>query len=338
MRTPGRLLTALPALLVVAALAGCSSDKPPTAPVVATGPPLLLGFISDRPPGRPQVNMFWFADLQEGGAPFLTPNVNSSDGNAGPSALSGDGSTLCFQGSRIFTGTLAQITLMDVATGVLRLPARTRLLNGPSNPSLSYDGRYLATNYGVGSNDPFAQAIAVEDLQTGTLLPLPNINDPDLTNWDPSLNGDGTLIAFSQGSVVYDVKLYSVPGDSMIDLPGLNTTQQDLGPSISADGRYIAFQSGRAGGVGLIDIYLYDRNTSSLVPLPGLNTAFADVQPAISPDGRYIAYMTEAEGGDDIRVYDVQQKKQVALADGINDPIHPDQYPILANRPPTIAR
>jgi hypothetical protein len=268
--------------------------------------------------------MTFFADLRDGGPAFLVPNANSAAGNAGPCALSGDGRTLCFQNTRIFTGTLAQIGLEDVETGALSLPVRTRLLTGPSNPALSFDGRY--------------QAIACEDIVADTLLPVPAINDPNLTNFDPAINGDGTLIAFAQGLGAYDIKLYSVPGDSMIPLPGLNTGQQELGAGISADGRYIVFTSGRLGGVGGIDVYLYDRNTSSLVPLPGLNTPFADIQPSISPDGRYIACQTEAEGGGDIRVYDVQQKKLVPLAAGVNDPIYAEQYPVLANRPPTIAR
>jgi hypothetical protein len=281
--------------------------------------------------------MTFFADLRDGGPAFLVPNANSAAGNAGPCALAGDGRTLCFQNTRIFTGTLAQIGLEDVETGALSLPVRTRLLTGPSNPALSFDGRYLATNYAVGFNYT-DQAIACEDLVADTLLPLPTINNPDLTNFDPSINGDGTLIAFAQGLGAYDILLYSVPGDSMIPLPGLNTNQQEVGAGISADGRYIVFSSGRPGGVGGIDVYVYDRNTSSLVPLPGFNTPFADIQPCISPDGRYIACQTEAEGGGDIRVYDVLEKKLVPLAPGVNDPIYAEQYPVLADRPPTIAR
>jgi Tol biopolymer transport system component len=337
MRFPGRWL--YPLLLV--ALAGCSSDSDnTTAPPTGTGPPLLLAYVSDRPPSRTLVNDLYFADLQMGDGAFLVPNANSTS-DEGPAGISGDGSTLCFITSRIFLGTLTQIGLQDVATGTLSLPARTRQLNGPSNPSLSYDGRYLATNYAL-SGDPFAQVIAVEDLDTATLLPLPNLNDPGATNFDPSLNGDATLLAFATNRVggfgAFDIMLYSVPGDSMIPLPGLNTNQNELGAGISRDGRYIVFQSGRPGGVGLIDIYLYDRTTSSLVEMPGLNTPLSDVQPSISPDGRYVACMTEAEGGQNIRVYDVRDQRLVPLNGDVNHPVFYEQYPVLADRPATIAR
>jgi Tol biopolymer transport system component len=322
-----------------ALLAGCSSDNPTQPPPAASGPPLLLAFASDRPPSVPFINDIWFADLQAGGAPFAPPNVNSTD-NEGPMALSGDGSTLAFSSGRILLGSLTGFAIENVATGQLHLPIKTRQLTGPNNPSLSFDGRYLATNYQIG-NDPFAQVIACEDLAADTLLPLPSINELGATNFDPSLNGDATLIAFatngSRSLGAFDIVLYSVTDDAFIDLPGLNTNQQELGPCISADGRFIAFTSGRAGGAGSIDVYLYDRQTSSLVPLPGLNTEFSEVQPCLSPDGKYLACMTESEGGEDIVLYDLVAKKRVSLV-GVNDKRFYEQYPSLSQRPASIAR
>ena len=332
-----RLRGALLAGLMLA-LAGCSSDNP-TAPTPPSGPPLLLAFASDRPPSQLFVNDIWFADLSTGEAPFAPPNVNSTS-DEGPMGLSGDGRTMAFSSSRILLGSLSGFALMDVTTGELRLPVRTRQFNGPANPSLSYDGRYLATNYQVGG-DPFMQVVAVEDLAADTLVSIPSLNELGVTNFDPSINGDATLIAFatngSRSLGAFDVVLYSVPRDSFIELPGLNTGQNELGPAISADGRYIAFTSGRAGGAGLIDVYVYDRQTSSLVDLPGLNTEFSEVQPCISPDGRYVGCTTEAEGGADIRLYDLVAKQLVPIP-GVNHSRNADQYPVLSSRPPTIAR
>lgn len=323
--------------LLAAALAGCSSDNP-TQPAAPQGPSLLMAFTTDRPPSTPFVNDIYYADLQTGDAAFPARNVNSSS-DEGPMALSGDGSTLAFSSGRLLLGSLSGFAIQDVATGALSLPNRIRQLSSPNNPSLSFDARYLAVNYQIG-NDPFAQVIAVADLPADTLLPLPSINEIGATNFDPSLNGDATLIAFatngSRSLGAFDIVLYSVPDDQFIDLPGLNTNQNELGPGISRDGRYIVFTSGRPGGAGSIDIYLYDRQSSSLVPLPGLNTEFAEVQPCLSPDGRYIACMTESEGGQDVVLYDVVEKRRVALT-GVNDPRFYEQNPTLAQRPSSIA-
>jgi Tol biopolymer transport system component len=324
---------------LIVALAGCSNDDNPTEPTPYSGPPLLLAFASDRAPSQLFYNDIWFADLSTGEAPFAPLNVNSSS-DEGPMGLSGDGRTLAFSSSRILLGSLSGFCLMDVATGQLTLPFRTRQFNGPQNPSLSYDGRYLATNYQIGG-DPFMQVVAVEDLAADTLLTLASLNDLGFTNFDPSLNGDATLIAYATNGThtigAFDIVLYSVPRDSFIDLPGLNSNQQDLGPAISADGRYIAFTSGRAGGAGLIDVYVYDRQTSSLLDLPGLNTEFSEVQPCLSPDGRYLACTTESEGAGNVRLYDIIAKHVVAMP-GVNHPRNVDQYPVLSSRPPSIAR
>src|SRR5262249_37083525 len=99
-------------------------------------------------------------------------------------------------------------------------------------------------------------------------------------------------------------------------------------PLLSADGRYVAFQSARSG---VIDVFLYDRQTQALVPLPGLNTNLADFLPSISPDGRYLAYTSEATGGRDVHVYDVTQHRVLDLPH-LNDPYFFDYFPSLANR------
>ncbi len=78
-----------------------------------------------------------------------------------------------------------------------------------------------------------------------------------------------------------------------MDLPGLNSSAaNDYTATLSADGRYIAFASDRAGGPGGYNVYLYDRKISALVSLPGLNAASIDNGKygcTMSPDGRFLA-------------------------------------------------
>lgn len=319
----------LPAL--AAAMLGCSAERIPLSPTGPDKAPLLMAFMSERPPSLPFTADLYFYDLRTDGPPFYPPNVNTAN-LEGPCALSGDGRTMAFFTNRFLLGSTAAVLLYDVATGATRIPSKINGLTFIQNPSLSGNGRFLAVHYQLGG--PYDLYVGVQDLVADTLLQVPNLNDPNSTNFDPSLNGDGSLVAFASnrfGTVgAFDIYLYSVPGDSIIPLPGLNSGQQELSPSISADGRYIAFQSGRPGGAGIIDVYVYDRVTRSMLPLPGVNTPLAEVQPAISPDGRYLAFATEFTGGRDLRVYDLRERRQLRL-DNLNDPLYYDYFPALAN-------
>ncbi len=318
-------------LALVLVLPGCSAERIPLSPTGPDQAPLLMAFLSERPPSPAFSSDIWLYDLRSDGPAYLAPNVNTSN-TEGPCALSANGRTMAFFTDRNVLGTLAHVFLYDVATAMISLPTRINQLPFVQNPSLSGDGRFLAVHYQVGS--AFDLFVGMEDLSADTLLQLPNLNDPNAINFDPSLNGDGSLIAFasnrfgSQGA--FDIYLYSVPGDSLIPLPGLNSSAQELSASISGDGRYIAFQSGRLGGVGLIDVYVYDRATHSLLPLPGVNTTLSEVHPALSPDGRYLAFATEFEGGRDVRVYDLRAQRLLRLP-GLNDPYFLDYFPALAS-------
>lgn len=319
-------------LALLLTLAGCSAERLPGGPTVEDHPPLLLAFMSERPPSTAFVTDVYLYDVHSGGPAFLPPNLNTPS-NEGPCALSGNGRTVAFYSTRLATGSLALMFLYDIATAQTTIPEKINQLFQVQNPSLSYDGRFLAAQYQV--SGPFDQFIAIQDLVADSLLGVPNLNELGVTNFDPSLNGDGSLVAFASnrfGTVgAFDIFLYSVPGDSLIPLPGLNSDAQELSASISADGRYIAFQSGRLGGVGIIDVYVYDRATAALLPLPGANTNLSEIQPALSPDGRFLAFATEDSGGRDVRIYDLRDKRLLPLSD-LNDPYFFDSAPVLADR------
>lgn len=319
-------------LFLGALLPGCSAERLPGRPPVEDHPPLLLAFVSERPPSPAFSSDIYLDDLSVAAAPFLPAGVNTPSVE-GPVGLSGNGRKMVYFSPRMPTGSTAQLFLYDIASGQTTIPARINQLFGVQNPSLSYDGRFLAAQYQVsGFLDQF---IVVQDLVADSLLGIPTLNVLGATNFDPSLSGDGSLVAFASNRVgtlgAFDVFLYSVPGDSLIPLPGLNSSAQELSPSISADGRYIAFQSGRTSGLGLIDVYVYDRQTGALLPLPGANTNMSEIQPAISPDGRYIAYATETSADRDIRLYDVRDRRLIPLP-GLNDPYFFDYSPALADR------
>jgi Tol biopolymer transport system component len=77
---------------------------------------------------------------------------------------------------------------------------------------------------------------------------------------------------------------------------------QDETPALSADGRFVAFCSGRndLGEVPGLDAntYLWDRETGGVTLLGGsirANRSFSPCQPTLSADGRFVAFLSNAE-------------------------------------------
>lgn len=68
---------------------------------------------------------------------------------------------------------------------------------------------------------------------------------------------------------------------SFLPLPGFNSVANEQTPSLSPDGRYLAFVSERIKGEGERDIFLYDRQTQKLLPTPGLNSKREDMDPCV---------------------------------------------------------
>lgn len=68
----------------------------------------------------------------------------------------------------------------------------------------------------------------------------------------------------------------------------------DQEPSLSANGRWLAFASDRSGGTGGWDVYLYDLANSRFVRLPRANTSGDERHPSVSADGSRIAFAAKA--------------------------------------------
>lgn len=313
----------LGALAIAAILcAGCGSEDLPGAPS-RVGPPLRLAFTSNRPPSPPGSKDVYFYDCPNGGVAYRPPNVDSPY-DEGPVALSGDGNWLAYNTTNPLVGTISQLAIDYVPTGVIHAPASPGLFGGAFNPTLSYDGHYLAFQAAVGSL--FEQEIVLVDAFADTIIPTPRLHEMGALDFDPALSGDGRLIAFTTNRAgSFDVALYDVAADSLLLLPGLNSPESDLGVSISRDGRYLAFHSNRAGGQGLFDVYVYDRVSASLLPMPDANTTLSDINPALSPDGHWVAFTTEAEGGSDLRLYDLVGRRRLPIP-GANDPYFAERF------------
>jgi Tol biopolymer transport system component len=201
--------------------------------------------------------------------------------------------------------------------------------------SLSRDGRFCAFSAQIGTTD--GGRIEIWDRKEGKLLPLTVNDGGDAHRTNPSLSGDGKLVAFSAwaqpgGSPRWGVYLFDVSARKLLDLPKLNgETVDQRTPALSGDGRFLAYASNARGGVGLTDVYLYDLHDKKILALPEMNSRGADVQPSLSGDGRLVAFVSDrpgGKGGRDIYLYDRSAKKFLPLP-GLNSEA-PDQSPALS--------
>jgi Tol biopolymer transport system component len=194
-----------------------------------------------------------------------------------------------------------------------------------SPPSISADGRYvsflsMATNLVPGDSSPAADAF-VYDRWTA-LTTRVNVNSDEwqldgITSYQ-AMSADGRFIAFSSNAT------NAVPGDTngrfdvfvrdqllgettRINLtPGGNQSQGDaspLGLAISADGRFIAFDSVASDLVsgdtnGYEDVFLYDRLTGQTqrasVSSSGAQAISWSDLPALSGDGHWLMFTSSA--------------------------------------------
>jgi Tol biopolymer transport system component len=193
------------------------------------------------------------------------------------------------------------------------------------HPALSRDGRFCAFSAQLGILD--GGRIALWDRKEKKFIPLTAVAEaPEAHRVSPSFTGDGRRIAFSAwaqpgGGPRWGVYLYDVAGAKLLELPGLNhATSDQRMPTLSADGRFLAYVSNAKGGVGLTDVYLYDLNDKRVLALPEMNSPATDMQPWLSGDGRLVAFTSNrpgGQGGRDIYLYDRADRKFLPLP-GLN--------------------
>lgn len=261
--------------------------------------------------------------------PVQLPELNSVSNEEQP-ALSADGRFIAVQAYRMpKDGGMGgeDVYVFDrQEKKLLPVPA----LNGKEDdedPAISGDGRFVACvtkRTGIAAEDIF-----LADRVAGALVETPGMNSEDpksgnATDREPSLSSDGRLLAFASNrssvNTGFDIFLYDVTAKKLLPLPGLNADGKvdESAPALSGDGNFIAFQSGRPGGVGNLDIYVYDIKAQKLLTLPNLNHKQADAAPALSGDGRLLAFESTRDKGTNVYLYDLKAQAFIDLP-GVND-------------------
>lgn len=195
--------------------------------------------------------------------------------------------------------------------------------NGDSfAPAISADGRFVAF-HSRAANLVIADTNGVPDVfihdRLGGLTTRVSVDSGGLQgNWDSydaSISRDGRFVAFESGASNL------VPGDSCcqdvfvhdrqtgqttrvsVDSGGLQANGSSAQPSISGDGRFVAFESSASNLVpgdtnGWSDVFVHDRQTAqtSRVSLDsrGLQGNSISGEPSASADGRYVAFESSA--------------------------------------------
>ena len=196
--------------------------------------------------------------------------------------------------------------------------------NAPSfQPALSYDGRYVvfysdASNLVDGDTNN-KDDVFVHDRQNGQTTRVSVNSAGEQGNSDSyicDISGDGRYVAFHSWASNLVTGDSNNTGDVFVrDLVDNQTTRVSLSssgdqgnasssfPSISSDGRYVAFWSAANGLIdqddnGWQDIFVHDRQTgqttSVSVTAAGATGNGSSYRPAISDDGRYVAFESYA--------------------------------------------
>jgi Tol biopolymer transport system component len=286
-------------LLLAPFAAGCGKSTESTGPVPGdAGGVNLLVYRTDRsgPAGQFDIAIF---DLDEGGYRSVE-NLNSSADESEP-CLSNDGSLVTFASDRAGGSGGSDVYVYDRATAqIVAAPG----LNSAANetcPRFAYDSVYLlfvrdSSGYGrVRTYDPTGD----------TLIGMPGLAaEGPYTDTAPATDLHAHRVAFQtnrDGS--WDVRVWNQVG-GLATLPDLAAAgSDDVEPSLSADGRWLAFASDRPGGAGGFDIYLYDLVNSTFIALPGLNTAGEERHPAVNVAGTVLFFQARPTPADHWNLY-----------------------------------
>lgn len=303
--------------LVVALLLSLVADCAPAQ----QSSKVLIAYGSYKDRGKyPTVTFYEHDGVANGKVIGTIPAVNlRSDSHP---TLSHDGRWCAFTSE--LENQTSRTLLWDMqAKQLVEMPVINDSPNSLQHAAISGDGRliaFAAWNRPGASNrwDVLLFEVGMKTLVSPTLW-----NTPAGDERMPSLSVDGRWLAMTTNATgdaagQTDIALWDRVAGQTVSISGINSPHRDVEPSLSADGRLIAFVSDRPGGVGGRDVYLYDRQTQQLVPLLGLNSTAHEQMPSLSPDGRFLTFVSERIAGvgeRDVFLYDRQTQRLVPMPD-----------------------
>ena len=287
--------------------------------------PLFLVALATGSTCSSQVLLVEHAAVGNGGFPAANAGAFHSNSSHGR-ALSRNARWLVFStgASNLASGGGGnQIYILDRATqttSLVSVSSAGTSGNGTSlNPTVSSDGRFVAfysvsTNLVENDRNNVAD-IFVRDRVSATTVRAsvgPNGIEASVDSTFPTISGDGRMVAFASTAPEFAPALSGghqqiyvrdlaagtteLVSRSATGLPGVGSSRE---PALSADGRYIAFQSGANNLVAhpthsLADIFVLDRQTSTMehvaIRSDGTTSNAPSILPSISDDGRVVGF------------------------------------------------
>ena len=185
-----------------------------------------------------------------------------------------------------------------------------------NRPALSADGRTVA--FESSSQLDAADLNGVQDVYARDLLTgaVDLVSRGDAASGDPAVSADGRFVVFESDATnlvaddansVTDVyrwdRLFRTVTRVSVGTGTVEGNGTSSDPAITADGRYVAFESGASNLVagdtnGVFDIFIRDTLTGTTTranatdAVPQANGSSTD--PSISPDGGFVAFESDA--------------------------------------------
>lgn len=216
------------------------------------------------------------------------------DGDSADATITSDGRRIAFSSSAknltpANPGTGERVFVRDQRTS--RTTLMSTLTSPIQRPVISADGQYVAL-WGLLFRDT---KTFLSQVSSGSTI---GVNCPGLSCSQPSLSADGRYIAqaatFNRPPSRQRIEVGDWRADTTQTVAEFGHTVSAR-PSISGDGRLVAYQDGQAE-----DVFVWDRTGgASSGPIEGLSEAATLVQ--LSKDGRKVVYLS----GSDTYVHDV---------------------------------
>jgi Tol biopolymer transport system component len=245
-------------------------------------------------------------------------------------SVSADGNMVAFEsaeGNRNFAKRYGSIRVLvrDIAAGRSHAVGRpgADVSQSQFNPVVAADGAVVA--YQAVRRGGHSQVLVWRVGSRRTILVSRRGSSgpaADADTYEPSIDHDGNRVAFTTAAP----NLGARGGRSQVFVRDLrrgttrlvsHATEYASSPSLSADGRYVAFVAG-GGARHAPRILLRDmtRNTMVRVSVPRDGVALG---PAVSANGRFVAYTSIARGRSSVVVRDVRRQALAAEVLGAED-------------------